>query len=161
MWPCHYNNDNLGEISKEIQSFNSCFAGFPQEEIVKIFHNCFNPINLYRLCNMCGYHYKSLHNQECIGIGDGILRLRKISGIYKDFGKSFYVVWSKNLYNYITIIVSLFITITTELWIPFTTIFYNFPKSTNGKKLFFFLLLRFILTTYLFNFLIIPNKSFC
>ena len=37
-----------------------------------------------------------------------MLRLRKTSRIYKDFGKSFYDVWSDAFHNYTTILVFLF-----------------------------------------------------
>lgn len=37
-----------------------------------------------------------------------MLRLRKISGIYKNFGKTFYNVWADAFHNYTTILVSLF-----------------------------------------------------
>ncbi len=75
---------------------------------MKIFHNRFKSINLYRLRHMRGHHYDSLHDQERIGIENGMLRLRKVSGTYKDFGKSFYEIWSENFLNYSSIMVSLF-----------------------------------------------------
>ena len=37
-----------------------------------------------------------------------MLKLRKTSGTYKHFGKSFHEVWSEALQNYNTILVSLF-----------------------------------------------------
>lgn len=37
-----------------------------------------------------------------------MLRLRKTSVTYKDFGKSFYNVWADAFHNYTTILVSLF-----------------------------------------------------
>lgn len=37
-----------------------------------------------------------------------MLRLRKTSGTYKNFGKSFYDVWADAFHNYTTILVSLF-----------------------------------------------------
>lgn len=70
------------------------FAGLPQEEIVRILHNKFKPINLYRrLRHMRGFRFDSLKDHDRIGIEDGMLGLRKTSGTYKDFGKSFYEVW--------------------------------------------------------------------
>lgn len=41
-------------------------------------------------------------------IKDGILKLRKTSGKYKDFGKSFYEIRANAFHNYMTILVSLF-----------------------------------------------------
>lgn len=64
---------------------------------------------------MQDYHYKSLHNQEQISIENGILRLKKSSKTYKDFGKLFYKDWLENFLNYISIIVSLFTPSITEL----------------------------------------------
>ena len=84
------------------------FAGLPKEEIVRIFQNKFKPINLYRLRHMRGLRFDSLHDQDRIGIEDGMLKLRKTSGTYKDFGKSFYEVWADAFHNYTTILVSLF-----------------------------------------------------
>ena len=104
-------DDILGEIPEEVQNLTLRFAGLPQEEIVKIFHNCFKPINLYRLRHM---RDKSLHDQERIGIEDGMLR-RKTSGTYKEFGSSFYDVWSESFHNYKTIMISLFTANTAEL----------------------------------------------
>ena len=37
-----------------------------------------------------------------------MLRLRKTSGTYKDFGRSFHEVWGEAFINYTTILVSLF-----------------------------------------------------
>ncbi len=37
-----------------------------------------------------------------------MLRLRKTSGTYKDFRRSFHEVWSEAFHNYTTILVSLF-----------------------------------------------------
>lgn len=80
------NDDVLGEVPKKVQSLTFCFTGLLQEEIVKIFYNFFKPINFYYLYHICSHHYKSLYNQEWIGIEDGMLRLRKTSGTYKNFG---------------------------------------------------------------------------
>ncbi len=52
--------------------------------------------------------FDTLQDQERIRIADGMLRLRKTSRKYKDFGESFYEVWSKAFHNYTTIHVSLF-----------------------------------------------------
>lgn len=93
-------DDILGEVPQEVQNLTLRFAGLPREEIVKIFHNRFKPINLYRLRHMRCHHYESYHDQERIGIEDGMLRLKKTSGTYKDFGKLFYEVWSETFINY-------------------------------------------------------------
>ena len=75
---------------------------------MKIFHNKFKPINLYRLRHMQGLWFESYRDHDRIGIEDGMLLLRKNSGTYKDFGKSFYEVWSEAFITYTSIIVFLF-----------------------------------------------------
>lgn len=55
-----------------------------------------------RLC------YKAFQDQERIGIEDRMLRLRKTSGTYKDFGKILYEIWGEAFINYTAILVSLF-----------------------------------------------------
>ncbi len=84
------------------------FEGLLKEGIVRIFQNKFKPINLYHLCYIRGLRFDSLHDQDRIGIEDDMLKLRKTSEIYKDFGKSFYEVWADVLQNYTNILVSLF-----------------------------------------------------
>ncbi len=60
---------------------------------MRIFQNKFKLINLYRLRHMRRLRFDSLHDQDRIGIEDGMLELRKTLGTYKDFGKFFYEVW--------------------------------------------------------------------
>ncbi len=84
------------------------FAGLLEKEIVRISRDKFKLINLYRLPQMRGLRFDSLHDQDRIGIEDGMLKLRKTSETYKDFGKSFYEVWADVFHNYTTILVSLF-----------------------------------------------------
>lgn len=57
---------------------------------------------------MRGLRFDSMQDHDRVGIEDGMLRLRKTSGTYKDFGKSFYEVWADTFHNYTTILVSLF-----------------------------------------------------
>lgn len=57
---------------------------------------------------MRGLRYEAFQDQERIGIEDGILRLRKISKTYKNFGNSFYKVWGEAFINYIAIVSLLF-----------------------------------------------------
>lgn len=73
---------------REVQALSIRFAGLPQEEIVKIFHNKFKPINFYRLRHMRGPCYETYHDQDRIGIEYGILRLKGNAWTYKDFDKS-------------------------------------------------------------------------
>lgn len=101
-------NDILGEIPLEVLDLSLQFVGLPQEEIVRIFHNKFKPINLYRLCHMRGLSYEAFQDEERIGIKYGMLKLRKASGSYKDYRTTFYEVWSESFINYTTILVSLF-----------------------------------------------------
>ncbi len=101
-------DDITGEVHTEVKSITLRFAGLPKEEIVRIFQNKFKPINLYCLRHIHGLQFDSLHDQDRIGIEDGMFKLRKTSGTYKDFGKSFYEVWTDAFHNYTTILVSLF-----------------------------------------------------
>ena len=87
-------DDITGEVPTEVMSITLRFAGLPQEEIVRIFQNKFKPINLYRLPQIRGLQFYLLHDQDRIGIEDGMLKLRKTSRTYKDFGKSFYLTSS-------------------------------------------------------------------
>ncbi len=101
-------DDITVEVPTEVMSITLRFASLLQEEIVRIFQKKFKPINLYRLRHSRGLRIDSLHDQDHIGIEDGIHKLRKTSGTYKDFGKSFYEVWADVFHNYTTILVSLF-----------------------------------------------------
>lgn len=74
---------------------------------------------------MQGHYYESLHDQERIGIEDGMLRLRKTSGTYKDFGKLFYEVWLENFLDYTSIMVSLFTPSMAELNIALNSFYDN------------------------------------
>ena len=85
-------DDITDEFTTEFMSITLQFAGLLQEEIVRIFQNKFKSINQYCLCQMRRLRKYCLHDQDCIGIEDGILKLPKTSGTYKDFGKSFYKV---------------------------------------------------------------------
>ncbi len=101
--------DNItGEVPPKVMSITLCFAGLPQEEIIRIFYNKFKPINLYRLRYMRGLRFDSMQDHNCVGIENGMLKLRKTSETYKDFGKSFYEMWGDAFYNYTTIFVSFF-----------------------------------------------------
>lgn len=75
---------------------------------MRIFQNKFKPINLYWLRHMRGLQFDAMQDHDWIGIEDGMLRLCKTSGIYNDFGKSFYNVWADAFHNYTTILVFLF-----------------------------------------------------
>ncbi len=101
-------DDITSEVPTKVMSITLGFSGLPQEEILRIFQNKFKQINLYRLCHIRGLLLDSLHDQDRIGIEDGMLKLRKTSGTYKNFGKSFYEVCADAFHNYTTILVSLF-----------------------------------------------------
>ena len=101
-------DDITGEVPPEVTIITLRFAGVLQEEIVRVFQNKFKPINLFRLRHMYGLRFDALQDHDRIDIEDGILRFRKTSGTYKDFGKSFYDVWADAFHNYTTILVSLF-----------------------------------------------------
>ena len=53
-------------------------------------------------------YFDTFQDQERIGIEDGMLRLRKTSGTYKNFSKTFHEVWSEAFHNFTTILFSLF-----------------------------------------------------
>ncbi len=99
--------DITGKVPTEVMSITLRFAGLLQEEIVRIFQNKFKPINLYRSRYMHELQFDSLHPQDHIGIENSVLKLRKTSRTYKDFGNSFYEVWAYAFYNYTTILVFL------------------------------------------------------
>ncbi len=101
-------NDITGEVPSEVMGITLRFSGLPKEEIVRIFQDKFKPINLYLIRHMRGLWFDSLHDQDRIGIEGGMPKLRKTSGTYRDFSKSFYEVWADAFHNYTTILVSLF-----------------------------------------------------
>ena len=101
-------DDITGEVPTEVMSITLRFAGLLKEEIVRIFQNKFKPINLYRLRQMHELRFDSLHDQDRIGIEDSMLKLRKTSGNYEGFGKSFYEVWADAFHNYTAILVFFF-----------------------------------------------------
>lgn len=57
---------------------------------------------------MQGVYFDSMQDHNCISIKNSMLKLRKTSETYKDFGKSFYKVWTGAFHNYMTIFISLF-----------------------------------------------------
>lgn len=57
---------------------------------------------------MQGLNFEVYQDEKRIGIKDGMLKLRKTLGIYKDYGNNFYEVWSEAFINYTSIMVSLF-----------------------------------------------------
>lgn len=75
---------------------------------MKLFQNKFKPINLYRLRHMQGLIFKAYQDEERIEIKHKMLKLRKTSGTYKDYGSSFYKVWSEAFISYTSITASLF-----------------------------------------------------
>ncbi len=85
-------DDITGEVSTKVMTIILWFAGLSQDEIVRIFQKKFKPINLYCPRHIRGLRFDSLHDQDRIGIEDEMLKLRKTSRTYKDFGKSFYEV---------------------------------------------------------------------
>lgn len=99
--PTAEDSDTVFEIPPEISRLLLRSGGLPQEDLVKIFHNRFNPINLYRLS------YKQL-----IGKGirkeDRLREPRKTSGSYEDFGNSVHEVWSQSFLNYTSIFIAIF-----------------------------------------------------
>ena len=101
-------DDIIGEVPPEVTNISLCFADLPQEQIVQIFHNRFKAINLYRLRHMRGLRYEAFQDQERIGIEDVMWRLKKTSGTYKDFGKSFHKVCGEAFINYTAVIMSFF-----------------------------------------------------
>lgn len=90
--PIAEDSDTSLETPPEISCLRLRFSGLPQQELVKTFHNRFNPTKLYRLSYMRGIHYKSPEGKQFIGTGirkeDGLRGPRKTSGSYEDFGNS-------------------------------------------------------------------------
>ncbi len=106
--PVREDDEIQGEIPLEVSDISLQFVRLLQEEIVKIFHNKFKPINLYSLRHMRGLSFEAYKDKERIGIEDRMLKLRKTLGSYKDYCNSFYEVWSEAFINYTSILVSLF-----------------------------------------------------
>lgn len=80
------------------------YAGFPQGEIAKVFSNRFRPMNLYKLCLMRGRD--DLYRDQ-IYIEEGTLKMRKVTGSYKDYGTTS-TLWSEAFLNYTMILMALF-----------------------------------------------------
>lgn len=101
--------DNItNKIFLKVMSIIFWFASLLQEEIVRIFQNKFKPINFYCFHHICGLQFNFLYDQDRISIKDGMLKLQKTFGTYKNFGKSFYKVWANAFHNYTIICNSLF-----------------------------------------------------
>lgn len=100
--------DLQGEVPPKVSDLSFQFVELPQEEIVKIFRNKFKRINLYQLRHIRGLIFEAYQDEEKIEFKDGMLKLQKTSKIYKDYGSSFYEVWSEAFINYTSIMVSLF-----------------------------------------------------
>lgn len=83
-------NNIIGKARPKVMSITLCFAGLSKKKIIWIFYNKFKPINLYRLRQMWGLRFDSIKNHNWVEIEHGMLKLQKMSGIYQDFGKSFY-----------------------------------------------------------------------
>ena len=62
---------------------------------MKIFQNKFKPTNFYRLWHIQGLTLEAYKDKERIGIENKMLKPQKTSGTYKDYGSSFYEVWSE------------------------------------------------------------------
>lgn len=77
----------------EVNNLLLQFAGMPQEQVLNIFHNQFEPINLYQIRYMHGLPHEPCYSQEEIGIEDGMLYSMKILGLYKGLGSSLDDVW--------------------------------------------------------------------
>lgn len=74
-------NKYTSEILLDVKALVTLFAGFSYREIAKIFSNYFKSINLYRFC-LIKYWNNLYYNQ--IYIDQNILKIRKITGSYKD-----------------------------------------------------------------------------
>lgn len=57
---------------------------------MRIVHNKFKAINLYRLRHMQGLRYDALQDQERIGIEDGNVTIKKDFWVIQGFWKVFY-----------------------------------------------------------------------
>lgn len=93
-------DENLGEIPQGLQNLSLRFSGLPQEGISRIFQNKVKQINLHRLRHMKDLCYDTYRDRDRIGIEDGMLRLKRIPGIRKDFGKVFQDVSSDCFLKY-------------------------------------------------------------
>lgn len=97
-------DDYTGEISSKVKALATQFAGLPQGEIAKVFSNRFRPMNLHKLRLMRGRD--DLYHDQ-IHIDEGTLKMRKVTGSYKDYGST-NTVWSEAFLNYTMILMALF-----------------------------------------------------
>lgn len=104
--PMDGEDDSTCEVHPESKSIRRRFARLPQEQIIKIFHNKFDPIDLYRLRYRRGLQAEADQDQDYFFVQDGLLKVRRAGGSYKNFGESFHEVWGEAFLNYITIFVS-------------------------------------------------------
>lgn len=94
----------IDEISIEVKLLATQFAGFPQAEIVKVFSNCFRPMNLYKLHLMKGRD--DLYRDQ-IHVDEDTLKMRKVISSYKDYGITS-TLWSEAFFKYTMILMALF-----------------------------------------------------
>lgn len=82
------------------------FPGLPQGQIVKLFGDKFKPINLYRLYR--GRGFRQEEEEDGTHVVNGVLKMKKVGVTYKDYGTSFYDVWSEAFFLYSDILFALF-----------------------------------------------------
>jgi hypothetical protein len=113
------NEDDSGEISSEVISHHTRFVDLPSKEIVRIFNEKFKLINLYKLRHMRELNHEFYLKQDHIGLEENeqLKNLRKIVGIFKNFGKFYYEMYSEAFTNYHLIVMSLFDKISSDLFV--------------------------------------------
>lgn len=98
--------DNEGEVPQEIKPIAARFAGLPPGQIVKIYNNRFRPMDLYRLYRGRGFRHD--RDDKVTMVVNGSLQMKKVGVAYKDYGSSFYDVWSEAFTYYARVVAALF-----------------------------------------------------
>jgi hypothetical protein len=117
-------DDVTDEIFFEMTALNLRYASLSQNEIVRIFHNKFKSINLYRLRHMRELQFDRLNDLNRVEIVNEMLKLKKTTRTYKNFESSFHEIWFEFFLNYISIMISRFEKEISNLYIVLTT-FHN------------------------------------
>lgn len=90
--PLDEEDDDIGETPLEAKSIIHHFSVSSERRYYPYFRNKFRPNNLFRLRHARGIRLDALQNKDRIGLDDGTLKLRRITGLYKHFGNTIYDV---------------------------------------------------------------------
>lgn len=86
-----------------------------------------------------------MQDHDRIGIKDNMLKLWKISEIYKDFNETFYKIWANVFHNYVTIFITLFSKEALNLYASLADIYISIYKLSvvyKSQKAVFFMAIK-------------------